>query len=62
MTKSELRKIAIKHLNNKNVQSIKKQLCEQFIDKKQKKDCMSACDKSYIKSFISSRENQMYNY
>jgi hypothetical protein len=62
MTKSELRKIAIKHLNNKNVQSIKKQLCEQFIDKKQKKDCMSAFDKSFIKSFISSRENQMYNY
>ena len=59
MTKSELRKIAIKHLNNKNVQSIKKQLCEQFIDKKQKKDCMSAFDKSFIKSFISSRENQI---
>jgi hypothetical protein len=60
MTKSELRKLAIKHLNeNKNVQSIKKQLCEQFIDRKQKKDCMTAFDKSFIKSFISSRENQM---
>ena len=63
MTKSELRKLAIKHLNkNKNVQSIKKQLCEQFIDRKQKKDCMTAFDKSFIKSFISSSENQMYNY
>jgi hypothetical protein len=63
MTKRELRKLAIKHLNkNKNVQSIKKQLCEQFIDRKQKKDCMTAFDKSFIKSFISSRENQMYNY
>ena len=60
MTKSELRKLAIKHLNkNKNVQSIKKQLCEQFIDRKQQKDCMNAFDKSFIKSFISSRKNQM---
>jgi hypothetical protein len=59
MTKSELRKLAIKHLKNKNVQFIKKQLCEQFIDRKQKKDCMTAFDKSFIKSFISSRENQM---
>lgn len=34
MPKSELTKLAIKHLNNKNVKSIKKQLCEIFIDKK----------------------------
>jgi len=62
VTKSELRKLAIKHLNNKNVKSIKKQLCEQFVDRKQKKDCITAFDKSFIKSFISSRQNQMYNY
>ena len=59
MTKSELRKLAIKHLNNKNVQYIKKQLCEQFIERKQKKDCMNAFDKSFIKSFISSHQSQM---
>jgi hypothetical protein len=59
MTKRELRKLAIKQLNSKKVQSIKKQLCDQFIDRKQKKDCMSAFDKSFIKSFIFSRENQL---
>ena len=59
MTKSELRKLAIKYLNKKDVQSIKKQLCEQFTERKQKKDCMVAFDKSFIKSFISSRQIQM---
>ena len=59
MTKKELTKLAIKHLNSKKVKSIKKQLCENFIDKKQKKDCMTAFDKSFIKSFIYSYENQM---
>jgi hypothetical protein len=59
LTKSELRKLAIKHLNNKNVKSIKKQVCEQFVDRKQKKDCITAFDKSFIKSFINSLENQM---
>jgi hypothetical protein len=37
MNNSELRKIAIKQLKNKEVQSIKKHLCNQFIDRKQKK-------------------------
>ena len=46
----------IKYLNNKDVQSIKKQLCEQFTERKQKKDCIVAFDKSFIKSFISSRQ------
>jgi hypothetical protein len=59
MTKSELRKLAIKYLNNKDVQSIKKQLCEQFTERKQKKDCIVAFDKSFIKSFISSRQIMM---
>jgi hypothetical protein len=62
MTKSELRKLAIKYLNKKEVQSIKKQLCEQFTERKQKKDCMVAFDKGFIKSFISSRQKHMYNY
>ena len=55
--KSELRSLAIKKLNTKRVQSIKKQLCDNFTDKKQKKECMAAFDKSFIKSFIRSREN-----
>jgi hypothetical protein len=59
MTKSELRKLAIKELNRRKVQSIKKQLCKQFTDKKEQKDCMTAFDKSFIQSFISSRENKM---
>ena len=59
MTKSELRKLAVKYLNKKNVKSIKKQLCEQFTDEKQKRDFITAFDKSFIKSFISSRENQI---
>jgi 3,4-dihydroxy-2-butanone 4-phosphate synthase len=59
MTKSELKKLAIKHLNSKNVKSIKKQLFEQFIDRKQKKECITAFDKNFINSFISSRQNPM---
>ncbi len=59
MTKSELRKLAIKYLNKKDVQSIKTQLCEQFTEIKQKKECMVAFDKSFIKSFISSRQIRM---
>lgn len=59
MTKKELKDLAIKQLKSKKVLSIKKQLCENFTDKKQKKDCMTAFDKSFIKSFIYSYENQM---
>ena len=59
MTKGELKKIAIKKLNSKTVKSIKKQLCDQFIDNTQKKDCMTAFDKNFIKSFIFSYQNKM---
>jgi hypothetical protein len=55
MNNSELRKLAIKHLNSKNVQSIKKQLCEKFTDTKNKNDCITAFDKSFIQSFMNSR-------
>ena len=48
----ELIKLAMKELNTKNVQNIKKQLCKQFICRKQKKDCITEFDKSFIKSFI----------
>jgi hypothetical protein len=53
-TKGELIKLAIKHLNSNKIQSIKKQICEQFKDKNQQKDCITAFDKSFIKGFISS--------
>jgi hypothetical protein len=59
MNNIELRKLAIKKLKNKKVQSIKKHLCNQFIDKKQKKECVIGFDKGFIKSFISSRKNHM---
>ncbi len=65
MNKSKLRKLAIQHLNKKDVQSIKNQLCEKFTDSGnarreqssliiQKKECATTFDASFIKSFISS--------
>ena len=62
MTKTELRtlvKLAITHLNTNYAQSVKKQLCKICIDRKQKKDCMTEFDKSFIKSFIRSYQNHM---
>ena len=53
MNKGELIKLATKQLNNKNNKTFKKKICKQFIDRKQKKDCMTAFDKKFIKSFIS---------
>ena len=52
MNNTELRKLAIKSLNSKQVKSIKKQLCAQFIDKKEKNECINAFNKSFIKSFV----------
>jgi len=57
MTKSELRKLAIKQLNTRKVQSIRKKVCKQFIDKKTQKECMIGFDNGFIKSFISSYQN-----
>jgi hypothetical protein len=59
MNKTELRKLATKMLNTKSVQNIKKQACNVFIDKKQKKDCMTEFDKGFIKSFMISYQNKM---
>jgi hypothetical protein len=59
MDKIELRKLAIEKLNTKEVKNIKKQLCQCFIDRKQKKECMTAFDKSFIKSFVAAREKYM---
>jgi hypothetical protein len=52
MKNTELRQLAIKSLNSKQVKLIKKQLCEQFIDKKEKNNCINAFNKSFIKSFM----------
>ena len=60
MNNIELRQLAIKSLNSKKVKSIKKQLCAQFIDKKEKNDCINAFNKSFIKSFMLSHSSK-YN-
>jgi hypothetical protein len=54
MNKTDLKKLALKKLNSREVQKYKKQLCDQFTDKKQKKECMTAFDKSFVKSFMDS--------
>ncbi len=54
MKNTELIKLAIQHLNSKKVKSIKKQFCEQFKDKTQQKECITAFDKNFIEGFISS--------
>jgi hypothetical protein len=56
MNNTELKQLAIKSLNSKQVKSIKKQLCEQFIDKKEKINCINAFNKSFIKSFMISHK------
>ena len=59
MDKIELIKLAIKKLRTKEIQILKKQLCQIFINKKQKKDCMTEFDKSFIKSFIYSYKSKI---
>jgi hypothetical protein len=59
MNKKELEKLAIKRLNSKEVQAIKKQVCNQFTDKKNKQDCKIAFDKNFIKSYINTYKKYM---
>jgi hypothetical protein len=59
MNKIELKELAIEKLNTNEIKKIKKQMCEMIIDAKQKKECMSAFDKNFIKSFIRARENKV---
>jgi hypothetical protein len=58
MDKTELRKLAIKKLNTKEIQKIRKQVCQQFIGKEQKK-CIDSFNKSFIKSFIKSAQSRL---
>jgi hypothetical protein len=58
MDKKELRKLAIKKLNTKEIQKIRKQVCQQFIGNEQKK-CMDSFNKSFIKSFIKSAQSHV---
>jgi hypothetical protein len=58
MDKKELRKLAIKKLNTKEIQKIRKQVCQQFIGEEQKK-CMDSFNKSFIKSFIKSAQSRV---
>ena len=58
MDKKELRKLAIKKLNTKEIQKIRKQVCKQFIGEDQKK-CMNSFNNSFIKSFIKSAQSRL---
>ena len=58
MDKTELRKLAIKKLNTKEIQKIRKQVCQQFIGEEQKK-CINSFNKSFIKSFIESAQSRL---
>jgi hypothetical protein len=58
MDKKELKKLAIKKLNTKEIQKIRNQVCRQFIGEEQKK-CMHSFNKSFIKSFIKSVQEKM---
>ena len=58
MDKTELRKLAIKKLNTKEIQKIRKQVCQQFIGEEQKK-CIDSFNKSFIKSFIKSAKSRL---
>lgn len=59
MNKSELRKLAIRQLNTKKIQSIKKGFAKQFTDKKERREFEIGFDKGFIKSFISTRQKHM---
>ena len=59
MNKSELRDLAIRRLNTKKIQSIKKGFARQITDKKERRDFEIEFDKGFIKSFIFARRNHM---
>jgi len=58
MDKKELRKLAIKKLNTRGVQQIRKVVCQQFTGEGQKK-CMESFNKSFVKSFIKSAQSHV---
>jgi hypothetical protein len=58
MNNTEVKRMAIKNLNTKPVQNIKKQLCRLYINEKEKRNCSTIFDKSFIKSFIHSYHYQ----
>jgi hypothetical protein len=58
MNKIELQKLAIKKLNSKEIKEIKKRMCKTIMDKKEKRECISAFNKNFIKSFIRSKQKQ----
>lgn len=58
MDKKDLRELAIKKLNTKEIQKIRNKLCRLFIGKEQKK-CMDSFDKNFIQSFIKSAQSRL---
>lgn len=61
MNKIKLQEMAIEKLNSKEITNIKKQLCQMFINNKEKENCIREFDKSFIKSFIISYQNKFNN-
>ncbi len=61
MNKIKLQEMAIQELNSKEIKNIKKQLCQMFINNKEKKNCIREFDKNFIKSFIICYQNKMNN-
>ena len=59
MNKIELKDLAIEKLNTNEIKNIKNKMCQAIIDTKQKKECISAFNKNFIKSFIRARENKV---
>ena len=54
LTNKQIKALAVKKLQTKEVQSIKKNVCGIFPDKKNIKACESAFSKEFIKSFTDS--------
>jgi hypothetical protein len=59
MNKTELRDLAIKKLNTKEIKKIKTQISQMFSDRNQEKECITEFDKNFIKSFIRARQNRL---
>ena len=62
MNNAEIKKMAIKELNTKPIQNLKKQLCRLFTNERARRGCSSNFDKGYIKSFIHSYQIERFKY
>ncbi len=49
--------MALKELNKSYIKKLKKQLCQQFINDNDKKECIKAFNKNFVSSFVSKAMN-----